>query len=200
MTQSPPPTDPVKAAWLSQPVELSQLTATELAAAAGGFERKIRRRNRLEYVGGCFAILVFASMAFISHQGWIGRVGDVVMVLGVIFVLWQLHRRSSPARTPAGGTTESLLDFQRAELARQRDALKAVPVWYLLPCVPGFIVLGLGNLLQAPRRFGFQQSLVMAVVGWVIIALVFVAIWLLNAWAAERLDRAVERIDRLRRE
>ena len=146
------------------------------------------------------AALVFTSLVFVSHQGWIGRAGDVLMVVGVIFVLWQLHRRSSPARTPAGGTTESLLEFQRRELARQRDALKAVPVWYLLPCVPGFIVLGLGNTLQAPRRFSFQQSLTMAVVGWVIIALVLVAIWLLNAWAAEKLDRAVENIDRLRRD
>ena len=200
MTQSPPPADPVKAAWLSQPVELTPMTATDLAAAAGGFERKIRRRNRLEYVGGAFAIFVFTSMVFFSHQGWIGRAGDVVMVVGVIFVLWQLHRRSSPARTPAGGATERLLDFQRGELARQRDASKAVPVWYLLPCVPGFIVLGLGNILQAPKRFPFQQSLTMVVVGWVIIALVFVAIGLLNAWAAEKLDRAVENIDRLRRE
>jgi hypothetical protein len=200
MTNALPPDDPLKGVWLSQPVELTQMTATDLTTASSGFERKVRRRNYIEYVAGAFAAAAFAYMGLFTRQNWITRTGDVVIILGVAFMLWQLHRRGSPGRTPAGGAVESLLMFQRTELARQRDALKAVPVWYLLPAVPGFIVLGLGSMQDRARHMAFQQNLAIAITAWVIIALVLTIVWLLNAWVAARLDRAIDRIDTLRRE
>jgi hypothetical protein len=200
MSDPASPNDPLKAAWLSQPVELTQMTAIDLARSSAGFERKVRRRNLMEYVAGGFAAAAFAAMGVFSHQNWTTRAGDVAIILGLAVMLWQLHRRGSPARTPAGGTTESLLGFQRAELVRQRDALKSVPVWYLLPPVPGFIILGLGSMQARAGHMPFQQNLAMALVSWLIIALVLVIVWLLNAWAAARLDRAIDRIDVLTRE
>jgi uncharacterized protein involved in response to NO len=70
-----------------------------------------------------------------------------------------------------------LLRFHRSELERQRDMLRAVPRWYLLPLVPGIataIVVRwepLVDLGAAAIAFGM-----------------FYLIWRLNRWGAKQLD------------
>ena len=201
MTDPLSPDDPLKAVWLSQPVELTHMTATNLTAASAGFERKVRRRNLIEYVAGAIVIPIAGAGVLFGHFGWMMRAGWALAILGIAFILWQLHRRASPRRTPVGDTPESLLDFQRAELVRQRDALRGVPVWYLLPLVPSFVVMGFGRWFQdhIPRLTPAEDH-ARIIGGGVIIALLLVIVWLLNAWIAARLDRAIDKIDALRRE
>lgn len=198
MTDPSSPNDPLKAAWLSQPVEHIQMSTMELAAVATRFERKIHRRNLIEYIAGIGAAVVFGASAIFSHQGWIMRAGDALAVLGVTVVLWQLNLRASPRRAPTEGPPENLLAFQRAELVRQRDALRGVPVWYILPIVPSFVVIGLGRWLQdhTPGRT-LRADHEMIVVGGVIGALLLVIVWLVNALGVARLDREIDKIDRL---
>ena len=198
MTDPLSPNDPLKAAWLSQPVEQTQMTAIDLTTAATGFERKIRRRNMIEYLAGAVVIPVAGGLALFGHFGWISRTGYVLGILGVGFILWQLHRQASPGRTPASGTTESLLVFQRAELVRQRNALRRVSLWYLLPIVPSFVVLDLGRWFQDHNpRLPLAEDHVRIIVGSVIGALIFAIVWLLNALVAAKLDRHIDKIDRL---
>ncbi len=201
MTEPLSQSDPLKAAWLSQPLEQIPMTALELTTAATGFERKVRRRNLLEYVAGAVVIPIVGGLALFGHFGWIMRAGFVLAILGVAFVLWQLHRQASPSRTPDSGTPESLLAFQRAELVRQRDALKRVPVWYLLPLVPSFIALDLGRWFQDHNsKLPLAEDHGRIIVGSVISALIFAIVWLLNALVAAKLDRHIDRIDRLSHE
>ncbi len=197
MTEPASPFDPLKAVWLSQPVEPTKMTAADLTTAATGFERKVRRRNRIEYAAGAVAIPAAGGLALFGHFGWITRTSFVLAILGVAFVLWQLHRNASPGRTPADGTTESLLAFQRAELARQRDALKRVPVWYLLPLVPSMVVLSLGRWFQDHNsKVPLAEDHGRIIAGGVIGLLIFAVVWLLNALAASRLARHIDNIDR----
>ncbi|HEX4096220.1 MAG TPA: hypothetical protein VHX64_05790 [Caulobacteraceae bacterium] len=200
MTDSLPPNDPLKAAWLSQSVEQTQMTAIDLAAAANSFERKIRRRNRIEYAAGAVLVPILAAGVLFGHFGWMIRTGGVLGLLGVAFVLWQLHRRGSPGRTPSGGSAESLLAFQRAELVRQRDALRSVPVWYLLPIVPAFLMTGVARWVQfhAPGRTPTEDRTVI-VAGLVIGLLILVIVGLFNLLAAAKLDRRIDQIDRMGR-
>ncbi len=199
MTEPSSPNDLLKDAWRSQPVEQIKMTTLELTATAARFERKIHHRNLVEYVAGAVAALVFGAQATFGHVGWIVRLGDVMAVLGVVFIVWQLHRRGSPGRAPNEGSTESLIAFQRAQLVRQRDALRAVPVWYILPVVPSFVVICLGRWVQdhTPGR-SLQDDHAMIVVGGVIVALVLVIVWLLNALGVMKLEREIDKIDRLR--
>ena len=199
MTGSLPPNDPLKAAWLSQPVETTPMTAIDLTAAATRFERKVRRRNLIEYVAGAFVVISFGGMAIFGHQGWIVRLGEALGVLGAGFILWQLHLRGSPGRTPAAASSEGLLAFQRAELVRQRDALRSVPLWYLLPIVPSSVVIGVGRWVQdhVPGRSVSADHLWILVGGGVGV-LILAGVWLLNALGARRLDREIAKIDALR--
>ena len=201
MTDSLPPNDPLKAAWLSQSVETPPMTAIDLATAATRFERKVRRRNLIEYAAGAFVVIAFGGMAIFGHQGWIVRLGEALGVLGVGFILWQLHLRGSPTRTPAAASSEGLLAFQRAELVRQRDALRSVPLWYLLPIVPSFAVIDVGRWVQGHvpgRSLGADHLAIL--VGSGVCILILAGVWLLNALGARRLDHAIAKIDALRRD
>jgi peptidoglycan/LPS O-acetylase OafA/YrhL len=200
MTDSLPPDDPLKAAWLSQSVEQTQMTAIDLAAAATRFERKVRRRNLIEYAAGAVLIPLMGAAALFGHSGWMMRTAAAMSLAGVIFVLWQLHRRGSPGRAPRAGSAESLLAFQRAELVRQRDALRSVPLWYLLPLVPGFLMVGVGRWFQDPERSrSVAEDHTVILAGMVIGLLVLVIIAMLNLLGAARLDRHIDQIDRMGR-
>ena len=198
MTDPLPPIDPVKAAWLSQPVETTPMTAIELAAAAAGFQRKVSRRNWLEYAAGAVVVPVFGAGVVAGHHGWMMRTGFALSVLGVLFILWQLHVRASPRQAPADSSAVTLLAFQRAELIRQRDALRAVPLWYLLPVVPGFVALMVGRWFQdhTPGR-SLHDDHVAVLTGAAIAALIFVIVWLMNALGAAKLDRRIDHLERI---
>lgn len=197
MTDPSSPNDPLKDAWRSQPVELTKMTAMELAAAATKFERKINRRNLIEYVAGAVAILAFSAEGVFLFREWVARTGAALIIVGLVFILWQLHLRASPRRAPAEGSPESLMTFQRAQLVRQRDALRWVPVWYILPVVPGMIVMGVGVGTHPRPGMSLQHSLVGMAASWTVVGLVFVIIWLLNALGAAKLDREIDKIDRM---
>ena len=197
MTEPLPPDDPLKAAWLSQPVEPTRMSTVELAVAAVRFEEKIRRRNQREYVAGAFLVPIFAAFIVFGHQDWIARASYALGILGVLFILWQLHLRTRPHSAPIQGSVESLLGFQRAELVRQRDALKAVPLWYLLPLTPCFVVLGVGRWVHPNPKLPVADDHMRVIVGGVIIVVVYGFVGLLNVLAAARLDREIRRIDAL---
>ncbi len=200
MTEPSSRNDPLKAAWLSQPVETTQMSVLALTTAATRFERKIRRRNLIEYVAGAFVFIAFGGLAIFGHQGWIVRSGEALGVAGVAFVLWQLHLRGRPGRAPEAGSPETLLAFQHAEFIRQRDALKTVPIWYLLPLVPGALVILLGRWLQDHNpRITLAEDHGRIVIGGVIMVLLLAIVWLLNALGAARLDREIDKIERLQR-
>ena len=201
MTDSLPPDDPLKAAWLSQPVELTQMTATDLTNLASSFERKIRRRNRIEYAAGAILISLMAAAALFGHFSWMLRAASALSIPGVAVVLWQLHRRGSPGRTPTGGSAESLIAFQRAELVRQRDAVRSVPLWYLLPLVPGFLMVGVARWMGNPvRGRSVAEDHAVIVAGMIIGLLILVIVGLFNLLGAAKLDRHIDRIDRIGRE
>lgn len=197
MTDSLPPNDPLKAAWLSQPVETTRMTALDIETAATGLERKVRLRNRTEYVAGAVVAPIFGAGMLFGHHGWMMRTGFALSVLGILFILWQLHRRAGARQAPTGGSAQSLLAFQRAELTRQRDALRSVPLWYLLPLVPGFVMLMLGRWFQdhTPGR-SLHDDHAMVVIGALIAGLIFVVVWLMNALGAARLDRRIDQLER----
>jgi hypothetical protein len=142
-------------------------------------------------------VLVF-GFYFWLFPGWMMKTGSALSVVAALFVAWQLHKRGAAHTLPANSGIP-LLDFHRAELIRQRDLLRSVGRWYLLPFVPGFILLVLGRYFQfhvAGRTLSGDHQIILMGAGFV--ALIFGIIWLLNAWVAERLQRRIDRLDSLR--
>ena len=77
------------------------------------------------------------------------------------------------------------------ELTRQRDILLRVPVWYLLPFVPGLAM----QIVAQSTTTGIA-----VLAGLPVLALIFFGIWKLNLFAARSLDTKLTELQALQRQ
>jgi hypothetical protein len=177
------PNDP-RSLWQNQEVEKVTITIDEVRRRSECFERRVYWRNVREYVAGAAGIAWLLTIVWLEH----GRLllPSLILVAGTVYVMVQLHRRS--ARTlPSNAGLRSALEFHRMELERQRDALRSVWRWYLLPFVPGLLAVLVGAGLDR----GFSPRLLIIAVA---LALMLIGVWRLNQWGARKLERRIEKI------
>jgi signal transduction histidine kinase len=159
---------------------------------ARSFQSSVSSRNFFEYAA-CAAIIIAFGYLAARASSWIVQVGYALGIAAALFISWQLHARASVRSLPPTGAL-SALAFHRAELARQRDALRSVWGWYLAPMIPSFVVVALGRLLETPSDWPFEIAS-LAVVG-----ILLVGVLHLNLQGAEALQRDIEEIDALSNE
>ena len=182
--------------WQSQTAEYDAMTLADIHLKARTFQAKVRGRNMREYIA-CVVVVLFFLPALFQHQSWLMQAAGAWTIAATAFVAWQLHRRGSAKATPEAG--QGLVDFHRQELMRQRDTLRSVAVWYIGPFIPGLVLMMSGRWFQshAPHRpIAFDHAMILTAS--VIVLLVWLAIWLLNQWGAERLQRRIDELDALR--
>ena len=178
--------DPLQALWQSQSRGERAMSIEHVREGARRLERRVARRNRREYI---------AAVVVVFGYGWIlwrvpfatARIGAGLIIAATIFICYRLHVHGSAEslRTDVGMT--SSLDFYRAQLERQRDLLDSVWRWFLLPFVPGFLVLMIGYSLAQPARVPF-------VVAYGVLALMLgVGLHALNRRAAAGIQRLLDR-------
>jgi hypothetical protein len=182
----------LKQLWKSQPAETAAFSTNELRARALAFQRRITRRNLLEYAAGA-AVIAWYCVRFWLHPSLLVRTGCVLVVLGVGVVLYQLHRRLGSRTPPPENLGMPSLAFHRAELVRQRDGLRDAWLWYVAPFVPGMAVVmwGLETELAGP-----QSAWRGAVIPLAILALAAVGVAWLNRRAANQLQVEIDALDR----
>jgi uncharacterized membrane protein YiaA len=170
------------------------------------FERTIRQRNLREYIAAALVIGVFVYYAWIFPTQLL-RVGCGLIILGTAYVAYQLHRKAAAHHAPADMAIRNCLDFQRSELSRQRDALKTVWSWYLLPFLPGMAVFLVGLFeftMHISEAAGRPFHTGAAIAGFSLIAasilIVFVIVFFLNRQAARKLQKQIDDLDRLTHE
>lgn len=180
----------LQALWQSQPSGASTISLEQLRERARRHERIINRRNLREYVAAALVVAWFSVMIWAWPSTMI-RIGSGLSIAAALLVAGLLHRWGSVTPLPADLGLRSALEFHRLQLERQRDLLRAVWWWYVLPFVPGFLALEIGYVQQ---RIGPTWRVV--VLG-VFAAAVMIGIHFLNRYAAARIQ---ERIDRLKAE
>jgi hypothetical protein len=187
--------DPVKQAWQASAAAPALPDLAAVRSGADRFYRGIRRRNAIEYAACVFVVICFSAyVVFLPFLAM--RIGAAMIVVGALVVAWQIHRLASAAPPPDLAAAEPILIHQRAQLARQRDALAGIFTWYLLPLIPGLLVMTLGpalqhgvaGLLHAPRAMWITLILSVAT---------FTGVWLLNQRGAKRLGKLIDEIDLL---
>jgi hypothetical protein len=114
------------------------------------------------------------------------RIGDVLAAAGIAFVVYYLHTRSW---IPAAAGDQACLEFYRSELVRQRDLLRGVWWWYLLPFVPGMLVITIGRVAAEPALAPG------AAIGTLIALLLFLGIGKLNDLAAKKIQQDIDALD-----
>lgn len=186
----------IQSLWQSVETTPITMSAEEMRARAVAFERKVRRRNMTEYIASAFIIAGFAWYATWPEPAtplWL--VANILIIIGALVVVWNLHRLAHAATPPPDASAASLTDFQRAQLVRQRDALRTVWRWYLLPFAPG------GILWFAAIWFGRKpnaDTLALAIglgLAALVSATVTAGIILLNLRGAAQLQRQIDEIE-----
>lgn len=189
-------TDSLLACWSAIAPDATFSAPSDCTLRAARFERKIRRRNILEYAAGTIVMAVFAAFGIgaiavgehaIAAASW-------AIVAGVAVVMWQLARR--------GGTLDRMpeepcLDHLRRQYRQQHAALRSVPLWYIGPFLPGIVLFYLAVGAGVAREIGWIAALqglagpAAATFG------IFAAVALANWLAARRLKLTLEQIERL---
>ena len=183
----------LRQAWQASGSGVALPTLEDARTGADRFHRLIRRRNRIEYAACALVVVFFGYGALFGMKDAITQAGAGLVVLGVCFVAWQLHSRASAVEPPAAETAQPILVHQRRQLARQRDALSRVGLWYLLPMLPGLALMLLAPVVRhGPGALGFGLGFAIAVN-----VAVFGGIWWLNHRIARKLQKAIDDLDAL---
>lgn len=175
--------------WQCQEVEEMKFSIEELRAKAAKFQRRIWRRNLREYLAAVLVIVFFAAAYWNTHQV-IPRIAFAWIIAWSVFYIWYLWRWGSATPVPANLGIAGV-GFYRNELARQRDLLRSVWKWVILPIVPALVLLDV---------YGFTSTghgkLRHHVAGVLLEAVLLVVIAWLNLRAARRLDGRIAELDR----
>jgi hypothetical protein len=195
MTNESPSTD-LKNLWQSQPTEPPRIYPGQLRKKIDKFERRIFWRNLREYAAGLVVIAIFGFYEW-RFRTLLVRLGSGMIIAGTLYVMYQLHRRASRRPAPAALGASTCIEFHRTSLERQRDALRTVWSWYLLPFVPGLSVLAIGSIAsqRAAHPGSLGQLVISVLASQGIIPALFFAVWKLNRRAAEKLQAQIDELN-----
>lgn len=197
MTNTPHTDDDLKSLWQSLPHKPVTLTIEELRHRSRKLDSRIRRRFIVEY-----AAAIFVVVTLIWYATWpepktpLWPIANITLIVGTIVVMWNLHRVSRRRALPLDGSINTLASFHRDNLVQQRDALRAVWLWYLMPFVPGVVLWIVALWISRPagpagdRMGGFLVISALAVFAW------FALLYVINLFAASRLQRLIDELDK----
>ena len=177
--------------WQNQPAEKAPLTLEDIRNRASRLEKRVGRRNLLEYAGALF-VIVTTSVRLWHETNLVMVIGGALLLVGTLYVVYHLHRWGSARPMPADVALMDCIDFHRAELVRQRDLLRGVWWWYLLPFVPGSALLIIGRAIERPDR----RLLALGVTATFVVT--FTLVGKLNEYGARKLQRAIDALDKAR--
>jgi hypothetical protein len=191
----------LEALWQSQPTEPPRISPEDLRSKVLRFERKIFWRNLREYFAGAVVLIGFGYYEW-RFPHLLLRIGSTLTIAGTLYVMHQLHRRGSNRPSLAALGMEPCLVHHRHELERQRDALRAVWSWYLLPFVPGMSVFLIGMMVDQCKVHPAQAGSI--AVGYfaltLVMAAVFLGVWKLNQRSANKLQVRIDELNELTRD
>ncbi|MCK0128403.1 hypothetical protein [Erythrobacter sp. F6033] len=182
--------------WCEAAPEAAFSPPTDCAARADRFERRIKRRNIVEYAAGIIVAIVsgVGAIAFLREGEGLLSIAMALMALGAVTVMWGLYRRGSNLiRRPE----DQCLTHLRRQYQRQYDALRSVPRWYLAPLVPGLAMLYAVRLSQSAQQIGWAEAASQAIIPVTTSIAVFAGVALLNWWAAQGLKSKLSSLNSL---
>lgn len=171
---NPPPEDPFKALWQNQKTEAPAMSVDAIRARAARYQFRLGVRNLLMF-GLILAEIGFFGWAASKAKAPLVQAGDLVILAGLSWMIWRVIRRW-PERLPsAASSADTLLDFHRRQLLRQRVTLKDITVttW---PVLFGIGMVVTGQALRHPHLAN-QHMIRIAVLA---------TLWVAGAWYMQR--------------
>lgn len=177
----------LKSLWKSQPLDAETVSLDAIRGAAKGFHATILRRNRQEELAGYLVMLIFGVFAWLQESTTM-RIGCILIIPGTLVMLYQLRKRAAIGALPGQDVAGTYVEYFRAELVHQRDALRAIWLWGIAPAVPGIAVLVWGMAEQDPSGFPWMPMVAMFVVP-------FGVVFWMNLAAARKMQQKIDDLD-----
>ncbi len=186
--------DPLRELWATDTGDKFTMSISNLTARSNRFQSRIVRRNLTEYLAAALVVGVFGWLAYIVPV-WSIRIGAVLIIAAALYVGWKLRQIGSASAAPNLASAQTLANHHRDELIRQRDALKSVWRWYLLPFVPGMLVFILGTSFETGADVPLWVELATSAVSLGFVGAIFYGVHALNAHAANKLEAEIEALE-----
>ena len=177
----------LKSLWKSQPLDVETVSLDAIRSVANGFHAAILRRTRQEESACYLVMLIFGVFAWFQETTMM-RTGCVLIILGTLVMLYQLRKRAAIRALPTQYVASTYVDYFRAELVRQRDALRAIWLWYIAPAVPGVAVLVWGMAEKDLSGFPWLPMLALFVVPFGVV------VWM-NLKVAHEMQQKIDELD-----
>ena len=173
----------LKDLWQSTPVKSTPvLDVDRVKIEAHRFERKIRRRNVLEWLACAIIVGLHIRDLFESENLWM-LLGNGTIVLGgayIALVLWRRGRVTLDA--DPNQDTIAFIEAHATALEAQAKLLAKVPLWYLSPLALGIALQLVGRSIAA----GKTSTGVLLAAG--LVAVTFLGVAWLNIRSARKLN------------
>lgn len=179
------PKTPMQQLWQQQPVEGTRMSIDEIRRRASRFEKKIMWRNVREYAVAGMASSLFVWFIIQTNKP-LSRLACCLMIAGLVYMSYQLHRRASARSLPADLGAVNALQFHRAELERQRDFVAHIWRWYLVPMLPGMAAYSLIAVSSARTHPWIAIFINLFFAGCLVLT------WRLNVYAARCLQKKID--------
>ena len=176
----------LKSLWKSQPIMTGDYSFEQLQRDATVFRRKTVRGNILGSIAALAVASIFGFYAWILPVLSI-RIGSGLVMLGSFFVLYQLQYRASIRKLPTMSLALPYTTYFRAELVRQRDALRDIWGW-LIPSALGMGLFFWGVAQPNPTEFPWWITSV--------VFIPFAAAAVMHFLAAHRLQSEIDQLDK----
>lgn len=171
---------------LAAPAPLSPDT---LADHARHFQRLIWWRNVRESAAAV-VVIAFNVAELRGGPSGLELMSHALLIAGALFVMAFTHTGAASRVVPNGLSPDALLRFHHDEIVRQQRVLRAVPLWYLGPLVPGL-------LISNPDRWSTNPGAAAGALAG--LALVFGFVWWLNVIGSKFLARKADEVEALGR-
>lgn len=186
----------IKSLWRNQKTE-DTVTLENIHRSAERFQRRIRMALLIEYAATALVVVIFGFYIW-AFPGPMMKAGSALVIMGVLFAVWQLQRRMAAKRVP-DLSGSGVVEFHKQELLKQRDAVKSAWLWYMLPVVPGMVLMMLGRWYQfhaSWRSLAWDHEVIALCVVAIVLALVIIR--LLQVVRAAKLQRKIDELEKLR--
>ncbi|MGJ8563900.1 MAG: hypothetical protein ACSHXY_10150 [Alphaproteobacteria bacterium] len=186
--------DTLKMLWASDAQGLPPMSPDALRSHAKKFRSKIARRNASENAAGVLVIAVFTAYCFLIPAA-LARLGAGLIILGTGYILWSLHKKASASAKVSCEPSASILSYHKRQLEQQRDALRSIWSWYILPIIPGTIIFLIGTTPEFTDGSELMSGIQAVFPRFAFVALVLCTVAWLNKRAANRLNQEIKSLD-----
>ena len=194
MTNESPSND-LRNVWQNQKPEGIVMSTEEIRRKAIEFEKKVFWENALNYLVGFTGVALLSLCLMWQILGPLLRLGIGLILVAVLYMVWQTHKRSPFRRVPAEMGSASCLEFHRRELERRRDLHRSVWRWSLGPAIPGLLVFMAGLAHMSPWRHSMRDLIAFNLMFGGIVVFAFAYAWRESQWRALKLQNQIDELN-----